>query len=177
MGDAGVEGALASTPVSLTFSGSAGFTAPARTLVTSDPVDFPVTFRDDLAISFEVRGAVAASAIDAFPGSFARPGTFASTPGAVGGQPFERSVGVATVEVEGPAARAFVAIGDSITEGYMDMKNDTRNACLRIAWLRVSPLARAVRTKSALTLSSRYCRCAIWYPAQPKMVIAKVGTA
>jgi lysophospholipase L1-like esterase len=37
-------------------------------------------------------------------------------------------VGVATVDVEGPTTRAFVAIGDSITEGYMDMKNDTRNA-------------------------------------------------
>ncbi|QSQ25122.1 SGNH/GDSL hydrolase family protein [Pyxidicoccus parkwayensis] len=125
---AGVDGALASTPVSLTFNGQAGFTTPARTLVTSDPVDFPVTFRDDLDISFEVRGALAASAIDAFPGSFARPGAFAVMPGPIGGQPFERSSGVATVDVEGPPTRAFVAIGDSITEGYMDMKNDTRNA-------------------------------------------------
>jgi lysophospholipase L1-like esterase len=125
---AGLDGALASAPVSLTFDGKAGFTTAARTLVTSDPVDFPVAFRDDLAISFEVRGALAASAIDAFPGSFARPGAYATTPGAIGGQPFERSVGVATVDVEGATGRAFVAIGDSITEGYMDMKNDTRNA-------------------------------------------------
>ncbi|WP_163998251.1 SGNH/GDSL hydrolase family protein [Pyxidicoccus caerfyrddinensis] len=125
---AGLDGALASTPVSLTFGGKAGFTTAARTLVTSDPVDFPVAFRDDLAISFEVRGALAASAIDSFPGSFARPGAFSTTPTALGGQPFERSVGVATVDVEGPTGRAFVAIGDSITEGYMDMKNDTRNA-------------------------------------------------
>ena len=39
---------------------------------------------------------------------------------------------------------------------------DTRRACREMAWLRVSPLARAVRTKSALTLSSRYCLWAIW---------------
>lgn len=125
---AGPDGTLASAPVSLTFDGKAGFTTAARTLVTSDPVDFPVAFRDDLAISFEVRGALAASAIDNFPGSFARSGAHATNPGAIGGQPFERSVGVATVDVEGATGRAFVALGDSITEGYMDMKNDTRNA-------------------------------------------------
>ena len=125
---AGTDGALASMPVSLAFGGKAGFTTAARTLVTSDPVDFPVSFRDDLAISFEVRGALGASAIDAFPGSFARSGAHAAVPGALGGEPFERAVGVATVDVEGPAGRAFVALGDSITEGYIDMKNDTRNA-------------------------------------------------
>ncbi|MCP3137328.1 SGNH/GDSL hydrolase family protein [Pyxidicoccus xibeiensis] len=125
---AGTDGALASMPVSLTFDGKPGFSAQARALVTSDPVDFPVSFRDDLAISFEVRGALAASAIDAFPGSYSRSGTHAAVPGAIGGQPFERAIGVATVDVEGPTGRAFVALGDSITEGYMDMKNDTRNA-------------------------------------------------
>lgn len=125
---AGTDGALASMPVPLTFGGKAGFSTAARTLVTSDPVSFPVSFRDDLAISFEVRGALGASAIDAFPGSFARAGSHAAVPGALGGESFERSVGVATVEVEGPAGRAFVALGDSITEGYMDTKNDTRNA-------------------------------------------------
>ena len=125
---AGTDGALASTPVPLTFGGNAGFSTGARTLVTSDPVDFPVSFREDLAISFEVRGDLGASAIDAFPGSYARAGSHSAVPGALGGQPFERAVGVATVDVEGPAGRAFVALGDSITEGYIDMKNDTRNA-------------------------------------------------
>ncbi|MFP2925849.1 SGNH/GDSL hydrolase family protein [Pyxidicoccus sp. 3LG] len=125
---AGAEGALASMPVPLTFGGAAGFTADARALVTSDPVDFPVTFREDLAISFEVRGDLAVSAIDAFPGSYARTGAYAAVPGALGGQPFERAIGVATVDVEGRTGRAFVALGDSITEGYMDMKNDMRNA-------------------------------------------------
>lgn len=125
---AGTDGALASMPVSLTFDGKTGFSVGARTRVTSDPVEFPVSFRDDLAISFEVRGSLAASAIDAFPGSYARSGAFSAVPGALGGEAFERSVGVATVDVEGPTGRAFVALGDSITEGYVDMKNDTRNA-------------------------------------------------
>ncbi len=125
---AGADGALASTPLPLTFGGKAGFSVGARTLVTSDPVAFPVAFRDDVAISFEVRGALSASAIDAFPGSYARSGAYAAVPGALGGEAFERAVGVATVEVEGPSGRVFVAMGDSITEGYVDTKNDTRNA-------------------------------------------------
>src|SRR5699024_2714269 len=33
---------------------------------------------------------------------------------------------------------------------------ETRSACFRIAWLRVRPVERAVRTKSALTKSRRY---------------------
>ncbi|CAM3905379.1 SGNH/GDSL hydrolase family protein [Corallococcus sp. ZKHCc1 1396] len=125
---AGENGALASAPVALTFSGQPGFTASTRSLVTSDPVAFPVGFRDEVAISFEVRGELAQSRIEAFPGSFARSGAYATTQGALGGQPWEFAQAVATVDVEGAPGRAFVAIGDSITEGYMDTKNDTRNA-------------------------------------------------
>jgi len=125
---AGTDGALTSMPVSLTFEGKTGFSVGARTQVTSDPVDFPVSFREELAISFEVRGALGASAIDALPGSYARFGAHSTVPGALGGAAFERAVGVATVDVEGPAGRAFVALGDSITEGYISTKNDTRNA-------------------------------------------------
>ncbi|GMU02051.1 SGNH/GDSL hydrolase family protein [Corallococcus caeni] len=125
---AGANGALASAPVTLTFNGNAGFTANARTLVTSDPVAFPVGFRDELALSFEVKGEVAQSMIDAFPDSWMKTGAFATTQGALGGQQWQRSLAVATVDVEGAPGRAFVAIGDSITEGYMDTFNDTRNA-------------------------------------------------
>nr|BDT35703.1 GDSL-type esterase/lipase family protein [Myxococcus sp. MH1] len=125
---AGVDGSLVSAPVALSFEGKPGFNVGARALVTSDPVVFPVGFREDVAITFEVRGALAASAINAFPGSFARAGTHALVTGAIGGEPFERSVGVASVHVEGPTGRAFIALGDSITEGYVDLRNDTRNA-------------------------------------------------
>ncbi|WP_426752983.1 SGNH/GDSL hydrolase family protein [Myxococcus sp. Y35] len=125
---AGTAGELASAPVTLTFDGKDGFTVPARTRKTSDPVDFPVSFRDELAITFEARGALASSTISAFPDSYSRAGNHALVTGALGGTVFDHAIGVATVDVEGPTGRAFVAIGDSITEGYIDTKNDTRNA-------------------------------------------------
>jgi lysophospholipase L1-like esterase len=125
---AGLYGELASPPVTLTFSGSPGFTVGARTRVTSDPVLLPVNFRDELYVSFEVRGTLAVSAIQAFPDSFTRAGAYASTPEAFGGTAWQRAIGVATIEVEAPVGRAFLAIGDSITEGYIDSFNDTRDA-------------------------------------------------
>ncbi|NOK21444.1 SGNH/GDSL hydrolase family protein [Corallococcus carmarthensis] len=125
---AGAGGALASTPVALTFGGNAGFTTGTRTLVTSDPVSFPVAFGDEVAISFEVKGALGQSRIQAFPDSWMRTGAYATAQGALGGQAWEFATGVATLDVEGTPGRAFVTIGDSITEGYMDTRNDTRNA-------------------------------------------------
>ncbi|HEX8700088.1 MAG TPA: SGNH/GDSL hydrolase family protein [Myxococcaceae bacterium] len=125
---AGLYGELEGTPVPLTFSGSPGFTVGARTRVTSDPVRFPVTFRDELYVSFEVRGELAASAINAFPDSFTRSGAYASTTEGFGGTSWQRAIGVATIEVEGTTGRTFLAIGDSITEGYMEVFSDTRDA-------------------------------------------------
>jgi lysophospholipase L1-like esterase len=126
---AGPEGSLASAPVAVTFSGAPGFSVGARTRVVSDPVDFPVGFRDELAVSFEVQGALSVSAINALPGGYVRSGSYASIPGPLGGTPWERAVGLATVDVEGPPSRAFVALGDSITEGYYSDHND-----MRLAW-------------------------------------------
>jgi lysophospholipase L1-like esterase len=125
---AGANGALASAPVAITFGGKPGFTSGARTLVTSDPVAFPVGFRDEIALTFELKGAMGESMINAFPDSWALAGAYATKQEALGGQRWEKSLGVATVDVEGPPGRAFVAIGDSITEGYTDTFNDTRNA-------------------------------------------------
>ncbi|RYZ36215.1 MAG: SGNH/GDSL hydrolase family protein [Myxococcaceae bacterium] len=125
---AGADGALASTPVTLSFNGQPGFTTNARTLVTSDPVAFPVEFGDEVALSFELTGAMGQSLIKAFPGSYARTGSYATTQTALGGQAWEYALAVATVDVEGTPGRAFVTIGDSITEGYYDTRNDTRNA-------------------------------------------------
>jgi len=125
---AGLYGDLASTPVPLTFLGSPGFTVGARTRVTSDPVRLPVNFRDELYVSFEVTGALSASAIHAFPDSFYRSGAYSGVTGSFGGAAWERAIGVATLEVESPTGRTFLAIGDSITEGYIEPFNDTRNA-------------------------------------------------
>ncbi|HZI08114.1 MAG TPA: SGNH/GDSL hydrolase family protein, partial [Archangium sp.] len=123
---AGPNGSLASAPVAVTFSGTPGFSVGARTRVVSDPVSLPVGFRDELAVSFEVQGALAVSAIHALPGSYVRSGAYASVTGPLGGTAWDRAVGLATVDVEGPPARAFVALGDSITEGYIDERDDTR---------------------------------------------------
>ncbi len=126
---AGPNGSLASTPVTVTFSGSQGFSVGARKRVVSDPVSLPVGFRDELAVSFEVQGALGVSAIETLPGSYVRTGSYTGTSGALGGLAWARAVGLATVDVEGPPARAFVAIGDSITEGYITERDDTR-----VAW-------------------------------------------
>ncbi|OJT19059.1 GDSL family lipase [Archangium sp. Cb G35] len=130
---AGPDGSLASAPVAVTFSGTPGFSVAARTRVVSDPVSLPVQFRDELAVSFEVQGALGVSAIHALPGSYVRSGAYASVSGPLGGTPWDRAVGLATVDVEGPPARAFVALGDSITEGYIDELDDTRLAWPSVA--------------------------------------------
>ncbi|XXF80684.1 SGNH/GDSL hydrolase family protein [Myxococcaceae bacterium GXIMD 01537] len=123
---AGPQGTLASAPVPLTFSGGPGFTVGKRTRATSDAVPFTVRRGEELAVTFEARGALAASAINAFPGSTARPGALALSTGALGGEPYQVLVGLDTIEVRGAPSRVFIAIGDSITEGYYDDFNDYR---------------------------------------------------
>src|SRR6218665_536545 len=130
---AGANGSLASPPVTVTFSGSQGFSAGARQRVESDPIPFTVGFRDELAVSFEVQGALAGSAIETLPGSYVRAGSYASPSGALGGTAWAKGIGLATIDVEGPPARAFVAIGDSITEGYITDHDDTRKAWPSVA--------------------------------------------
>ncbi len=125
---AGPNGTLASVPVQVTFGGNPGITATSRQRVVSDPLPFPVGFRDELAVSFEAQGKLSASAINALPGSYARPGAYAHLTGALGGSAWERAVGLATVDVEGAPSRAFVTLGDSITEGWISDYNDTRAA-------------------------------------------------
>ncbi|QRK09522.1 SGNH/GDSL hydrolase family protein [Archangium violaceum] len=124
---AGPEGSLASEPVPVTFSGAPGTSLDTRTRVVSDPVFFPLHFGEELAVSFEAEGQLAASAIELLPGSYVRSGAWATTPGPLGGVPWAIPVGLATVDVEGPPSRAFVALGDSITEGYINGHDDIRD--------------------------------------------------
>ena len=141
---AGPNGSLASAPVAVTFSGTPGFSVGKRVRVVSDPVPFAVGFRDELAVSFEVQGALSVSAIMALPGSYVRSGSYSSVPGALGGSAWEKAVGLMTVDVEGPPSRAFVALGDSITEGYISDHDDTRRAWPSLAEARLGvPLVNA----------------------------------
>ncbi|HEY5676294.1 MAG TPA: SGNH/GDSL hydrolase family protein, partial [Myxococcales bacterium] len=138
---AGTQGALAGAPVALSFAGSAGFTAAARSRVTSDPVAFPVSFGDELYVSFDVDGALAASNINAFPVSYWWAGSFANAQHPPAGAPSMRAVGLDTVDVEAASGTAFVALGDSITEGYVsgDVGNYvSRHDDYRNAWTTVA---------------------------------------
>jgi lysophospholipase L1-like esterase len=134
-------GALASEPVPLFFGGSRSTSMTAWQRVTSDPVDFAVSFGTELYVSFEADGAIAASIINAFPDSYMWSGSYSDQKNPPAGTPWMRAVGVNTLDIEGPPTRAMIAIGDSITEGYIsgDVGNylghhdDYRNAWPAVA--------------------------------------------
>ncbi|MFL5322239.1 MAG: SGNH/GDSL hydrolase family protein, partial [Myxococcaceae bacterium] len=141
---AGANGALASTPQTLSFSGGTGFTAAARQRVVSDPLPFDVSKGDELFVSFEADGALSTSSILALPGSRSWPGHHAADLAAPNGSDWYRAIGVATIDVEGPQERAFVAIGDSITEGYVSgdvWDYQARHDDYRNAWPFVASVA------------------------------------
>jgi lysophospholipase L1-like esterase len=149
---AGTRGALASAPLPISFQGARAVSLPAGARRVSDAVDFPVAFGTELYISFDVEGALAAGAIMTFPDSFKYPGANADVANPSGATPWMRAIGLDVIDVEAPSTRAFVALGDSITEGYVSgdvwdyvSKNDDyRNAWAMVAQrqLRV-PIANA----------------------------------
>jgi len=116
---AGTQGNLTSAPVALTFGGSPSFTTNAQGRVTSDPIAFPVSSGNELYVSFDVDGAMAASNINNFPDSYSWAGGSVTAQNPSAGTPFMRAAAVDTIDVEGPNALAMVALGDSITEGYV----------------------------------------------------------
>jgi lysophospholipase L1-like esterase len=116
---AGADGALAAAPVSLAFGGQPGFTAGGRALVTSDPAALAVHFHQDLYVSFEAQGNLAVSAVALFPESYCEAGSHSLDASLAGQAPHPQAIGVATIEVEGAPSRVGIALGDSITEGYV----------------------------------------------------------
>jgi lysophospholipase L1-like esterase len=149
---AGTQGNLASVPVPLRFGDLSGFTVAARTRVTSDPVPFAVHFGQELYVSLDVEGALAASTINAFPDSYRWAGGAAAEINPSPGNPFMQAVGVDTVDVEAAPAAAFVALGDSITEGYVSGNVGTyvsRNDDYRQAWTTVAQDALGVPVANA----------------------------
>jgi lysophospholipase L1-like esterase len=134
---AGTQGQLASAPIALAFGGSPSATLATRARITSDPIDLAVSAATELYVSFDVDGAMAASNINAFPDSYSWSGSVASVQAPTGGVPFMRAAAVDTIDVEGPKTSAMVALGDSITEGYIggDVGNYvSRNDDYRDAW-------------------------------------------
>ena len=122
---ASAEGTPSAEPLPLTFAGQPGATGPARALLESDALPLAVTFNEELEITFSATGALAQSAINAFPGSLTAPGDQGSATLA-GATAYPLATGVATVEVEAPPGPVFVAVGDSITEGYTSGNDDFR---------------------------------------------------
>ncbi|AKU90727.1 putative secreted protein [Vulgatibacter incomptus] len=111
-------GWVALSPVPATFGGLQGFSASPRERVTSDALPFAVAFRQEVWVSFEAEGFLATGENELFPGSVVLPGQHAGDT-AIAGDPQERAVGLATIDVEGEPTRGFVAIGDSITEAFV----------------------------------------------------------
>jgi len=134
---AGTQGQLASAPIALTFGGAPSVTLASRARVTSDPISLAVSPSTELYVSFDVDGALAARAINAFPDSYSWSGSVADVQAPAAGVPFMRAAGVDTIDVEGPRTNAIVALGDSITEGYVGGDVGTyvsRNDDYRNAW-------------------------------------------
>ena len=127
VGKVGDAGAIAGAPVPLTFGGRPGIAGEARALLASDPVSLEVGFDEELFITFAASGSIAQAAIDAFPGSLAAPGDQALSAALTDAAPYQHATGVATVEVEAAPSPVFVAVGDSITEGYSSGSDDYRN--------------------------------------------------
>jgi lysophospholipase L1-like esterase len=149
---AGTHGATLSVPVPLRFQSQPTFSASARQRFTSDELSFPVELGTEVYVSFEVDGAVAQSAIMAFPDSYRWAGSYANLTAPPAGTPWPQAVGVDTIDVLTPPTRAFVAIGDSITEGYVDgdvdiyrgRSDDYRNAWTTLAQRHLkAPIANA----------------------------------
>jgi lysophospholipase L1-like esterase len=130
--------------VPLTFAGAPGASLAAHARAVSDPLPFTVALGEELAVTFEARGALAASSIGALPGSRMRRGAWAHADGALGGESWRRAVALATLEVEGLETRAVVALGDSITEGYLGGADDVRKAWPGVAQVQLGvPLLNA----------------------------------
>ena len=114
------DGQSAVEAMPLTFGGEAGARLGPRSSVRSDAAQMEVGFRETVVLSIVARGSAAAGNIRLFPDNQAIAGDLAEAAWLSGAQALERAVMVSDVSVEGPAGRAFIAIGDSITEGYVE---------------------------------------------------------
>jgi lysophospholipase L1-like esterase len=102
------------------FGGRAAMVIPAGAEVWSDPVDLPVVAGSDLAISLHLPDPP--SPPTGHPGSRATSwfvhGDRTAAADLPGAQNAPRWLVIAGVEVDAPEARAIVAFGDSITDGF-----------------------------------------------------------
>ena len=106
------------TTVSLTFNGKAGVTMPAKGKAVSDPVNFKIGPRENVAITIHY-GSASSTSVSGHPGSrttsYLKSGNTTDFSGAV---TTDHWYNILTLEVEAPEKAGAVAIlGNSITDG------------------------------------------------------------
>lgn len=122
---AGVGGDLVGSPVAVTFGGVANKALAAGSTAVSDPVNFAVARNDELYVSFELQGSAAITGlldgvgVNLMPGSFRKAGQFADVPTGFAGTAESVQHALVGMDVEGEQQKLVLAIGDSITEGYV----------------------------------------------------------
>ncbi len=107
-----------STTVSLTFDGQAGVTMPAKGKAVSDPVDFKIGPRENVAITIHY-GSASSTSVSGHPGSrttsYLKSGNTTNFSGAT---KTDHWYNILAFEVEAPEEAGAVAIlGNSITDG------------------------------------------------------------
>ena len=107
-----------STTVSLTFEGQAGVTMPAKGKAVSDPVDFKIGPRENVAITIHY-GSASSTSVSGHPGSrttsYLKSGNTTNFSGAT---KTDHWYNILALEVEAPEEAGAVAIlGNSITDG------------------------------------------------------------
>ena len=107
-----------STTVSLTFDGQAGVTMPAKGKAVSDPVDFPIGPRENVAITIHY-GSASSTSVSGHPGSrttsYLKSGNTTNFSNAT---KTDHWYNILALEVEAPEEAGAVAIlGNSITDG------------------------------------------------------------
>ena len=107
-----------STTVSLTFDGQAGVTMPAKGKAVSDPVDFKIGPRENVAITIHY-GSASSTSVSGHPGSrttsYLKSGYTTNFSGAT---KTDHWYNILALEVEAPEEAGAVAIlGNSITDG------------------------------------------------------------
>lgn len=121
----GPDGQPEAPAAELTFSRAPGFTVGPRERMTSDPLRLDLQRGEELWITFEAEGALAAGRAEVFPEAFSAPGSHADAPGPFGTR-HPWGAGLSTLEVEGRFQRAFVVLGETLSLGGSLIKDYRR---------------------------------------------------
>ena len=133
--EAAADGAIVpGTDRVVTFDGATAVTLPAGAPVLSDPIDLPTRALERLCISTLLPGVVSPrDPRPLFQYVAGRPGDFTAANALPGVRLMRIGALVTLVEVQAPAARVVVTLGDSITQGSRSTANAFRSWPDRLA--------------------------------------------